>query len=235
MREMMGRVILWIGITMLWNAFLLTGCSQGNSSDQEESCENKTIAGIGVEQQGANFNMPAIESYPDGNVSVEMDSQAQYTAWISQMENYTDCIGLCMNLLESDVSVYLDEILAYDNFKHITIENGGAILVRDSGAINVHMLDKIILDQIHSIDERLIDCVPDQTIVRIRISDQGKGSISAEKLLADTDCQNLAVQWCTGEQEVFYDHLAEGDRLRTAMVKEQQKIRKAMVTIILIL
>ena len=222
MREMVRRRILWIGIIMLWNAFFLTGCSQGNSSDQEELCENKTIAESGGEQQGANLDMPAIESYPDGNVSVEMDSQAQYTEWLSQMENYTDCIGLRLNLLESDVTVYLDEILAYDNFKHVTIENGGAISVRDSGAINAHMLEKITLDQIYSIDERLTDCVPDQIIVRIRISDLGKGSISAEKLLTDTDCQNLAVQWCAGEQEVFYDHLAEGDRLRTAMMEEQQ-------------
>lgn len=222
MREMVRRRILWIEIIMLWNAFLLTGCSQGSSSDQEELCENKTIAESGVEQQGANLDMPAIESYPDGNVSVEMDSQAQYTEWLSQMENYTDCIGLRLNLLESDVTVYLDEILAYDNFKHVTIENGGAISVRGGGAINAHMLEKITLDQIYSIDERLTDCVPDHIIVRIRISDQGKGNISAEKLLTDTDCQNLAVQWCAGEQEVFYDHLAEGDRLRTAMMEEQQ-------------
>ena len=70
MREMVRRRILWIEIIMLWNAFLLTGCSQGNSSEQEELCENKTIAESGVEQQGANLDMPAIESYPDGNVSV---------------------------------------------------------------------------------------------------------------------------------------------------------------------
>ena len=95
MREMVRRRILWIEIIMLWNAFFLTGCSQGNSSDQEELCENKTIAESGVEQQGANLDMPAIESYPDGNVSVEMDSQAQYTEWLSQMEIIrivSDCV-----------------------------------------------------------------------------------------------------------------------------------------------
>lgn len=38
------------------------------------------------------------------------------------MENYTGCIGLHIDLLESDVTVYLDEILAYDNFNYATIE-----------------------------------------------------------------------------------------------------------------
>lgn len=61
-RNYVGRVILWVGITTLLNAFFLTGCSQGNNSDQEESCENKTIVEGGLEQQETNLNMSAIES-----------------------------------------------------------------------------------------------------------------------------------------------------------------------------
>lgn len=61
-RNYVGRVILWVGITTLLNTFFLTGCSQGNNSDQEESCENKTIVESGLEQQETNLNMPAIES-----------------------------------------------------------------------------------------------------------------------------------------------------------------------------
>ena len=55
MREMVRRRILWIGIIMLWNAFFLTGCSQGNSSDQEELCENETIAASREHYKGNDF------------------------------------------------------------------------------------------------------------------------------------------------------------------------------------
>ncbi|MEZ3446646.1 MAG: hypothetical protein K1W30_16260 [Lachnospiraceae bacterium] len=78
MREMVRRRILWIGIIMLWNAFFLTGCSQGNSSDQEELCENETIAASREHYKGNDF----LEVQEEINIRVaEPEITAEKSIW----------------------------------------------------------------------------------------------------------------------------------------------------------
>lgn len=208
-----GRIVLQMGIILFLSVFSLTGCSQVNNSNVEVYHEAETTIEDELKQQEIVSNMPLTEVYPDGTVSVEMRYQKQYTAWIRQLENYTDCIELHLDMQGTDVTVYLDEILAYGNFKYLTIENGGTISIKDSSAMDISTLEKIVFDQVFAIDERSIACMPKQVVMRIQINDQYKGIAPAAELLLETDCQNAALQWQRGKAL---------DRLSSILMEEQR-------------
>lgn len=212
----MRRIVLQTGIILLLNVFLLTGCSQEKDSNMEVHHEAETRIEDDWKQQETVLNMPSIELYPDGTISVEIRNQKQYTAWISQLENYTDCIELHLDMQGTDATVYLDEILAYGNFTYLTIKNGGTISAKDVSSINNSTMEKIVFDQVRAIDKMLVNHIPERVVMRIQINDQYQGIVPVEELLLDTNCQNIAVQWCVGEREeqrilkVFWK-LASGD------------------------
>lgn len=197
----MRRIILQMGIILFLNVVSLTGCSQVNNGNMEAHHEAEATIEDDLKQQEIVSNMPSVETYPDGTVSVEIRHQKQYMAWISQLENYTDCIELHLDMQGTDVAVYLDEILTYGNFQYVTIENGGTISVKNSNVINIGAIEKIVFDQVRAIDKRLVSHIPEQVVMRIQINDQYKGIDPVADMLLDTNCQDIAVQWCEAEGE----------------------------------
>ena len=75
--------------------------------------------------------MPEIKiSY--GYLEVNIQNQEEYEGFISRLEEFTDCDSLSMDLGETDITVYLDEILAYQNFERLYISNGGTISFKNT-------------------------------------------------------------------------------------------------------
>ena len=156
------RILLSITIA------LLSGCGKQKESDVEtqpeyvEHQQQKTTEESEIENI---LNMPSIETWADGTVQVEIRNQNEYIAWIRQAKNYNTCIRLVMEMMETDVTVYLDEILKYGNFKYLTIKNGGIVSVKDRIALNLDSMEEILYDRICSINGDLIGELPEYAVI----------------------------------------------------------------------
>lgn len=230
--EHMRKMTLYAGISIILSAFVLTGCSHESSTIIGLLREPETVLADLSEwpQQEIIPNMPEIIQYCDGGIGVDICSPEEYTALISQLEKYQRGSYLDIRINEKDVTIYLDELLAYNNFQSLRISNGGTISAKDIDAVNMDMLERIELVQIVSIDEGLISHVPDQTELRIDMGEKYRGISPELELLLDTDCQNVMVQWwdkgaettaLIGEQERLRAKLKEWDILRAVLTEEQ--------------
>ena len=230
--EHMRRMTLYAGISIILSAFVLTGCSRGSSTVIGLHREPETVVTDLSEwpQQKIIPNMPEIIQYDNGDLSVEIQTQEEYAALISQLEKYQSSSYLDIQINEKDVTIYLDEILAYGNFQILRISDGGMISAKNIDAVNMDMLERIELVQIVSIDEGLISHIPDQTELRIDMGEKYSGISPELELLLDTGCQNIMVQWwdkgaettaLIGEQERLREKLKEWDMLRAVLTEEQ--------------
>ncbi|MDE5698379.1 MAG: hypothetical protein K2I96_13380 [Lachnospiraceae bacterium] len=228
------KVILYTGISIILSVFVLTGCSQGSSGIIGLHREPETIVIDLSEwpQQEIISSMPEIKQYDHGGLKVEIQSQEEYAAWISQLENFRSYDQLYMYMKETDVVIYLDEILVYGNFKILTINNGGKILARDISEINMDMLERIEFNNIHSIDKGLISCIPRQTKLWIDMDEYYEGEPPELELLLGIDCQNIMMVQRQGkgvetsvlmkEQDALEAELKEWDMLRAVMIEKQK-------------
>ena len=184
------------------------------------------------QQQELTFNMPMVEVYDSGDLSVEIQSQEEYAAWVSQLGNYRSSYKLYMDMNETDVIIYLDELLAFGNFKTLKINDGGIISAKDISAVNMDMLERIEFYRIHSIDEGLISHIPRQTKLWIDMDGHYKGTSPELELLLGTDCQNIMMvqrqdkgvetSVLMNEQNALESKLKEWDILRTVLIEEQR-------------
>lgn len=172
--EHMRKMTLYAGISIILSAFVLTGCSHESSTIIGLLREPETVLADLSEwpQQEIIPNMPEIIQYCDGGIGVDICSPEEYTALISQLEKYQGGSYLDIRINEKDVTIYLDELLAYNNFQSLRISNGGTISAKDIDAVNMDMLERIELVQIVSIDKGLISHVPDQTELRIDMGEK---------------------------------------------------------------
>lgn len=221
------------GIFIILNVFVLTGCSQRSSIiGLQPEPETVVIDLSEWPQQEIIPTMPEIIQYDHGGLSVEIQSQEEYAEWISQLENYSGFDQLYIYMKETDVVIYLDEILMYGNFKMLTINNGGKISVKDISKINMDMLERIEFNKIHSIDKGLISCIPGQAKLWIDMDEHYEGEPPESELLSGIDCQNIMMVQRQGkgvetsvlmkEQDTFETELKEWDMLRAIMIEKQK-------------
>ncbi|MDE5699486.1 MAG: hypothetical protein K2I96_19100 [Lachnospiraceae bacterium] len=176
--------------------------------------------------------MPEIIQYDSGDLSIEIQTQEEYITWIGQLEDYRSFNKLYMDMKETDVSVFLDEILAFGNFRTLRINNGGLITAKDINAVNMDMLETVEFNKIHSIDKGLISCIPGQAKLWIDIDGYYEGEPPELELLLGIDCQDIMMVQRQGkgvetsvlmkEQDALEAGLKEWDMLRTIMIEKQK-------------
>lgn len=232
--EHMRKMTLYAGISIILSAFVLTGCSHESSTIIGLHREPETVLADLSEwpQQEIIPNMPEIIQYDSGGLSVEIQTQEEYVTWIGQLEDYRSFNKLYMDMKETDVSVFLDEILAFGNFRTLGIYNGGRVTAKKINAVSMDTLEEIEFNKIHSIDEGLMSRIPRQAKLWIDMDGDYEGKPPELELLRGISCQNIMMVQRQGkgvetsvlmkEQNALETKLKEWSMIRTVLTEKKR-------------
>ncbi|MCM1385918.1 MAG: hypothetical protein NC231_01210 [Bacillus sp. (in: Bacteria)] len=178
-----------------------------------------------------NSNMPEIEVTVSGSSSfldVKIHNEKEYQAFVDCLEEYTESVGLTLFLEETDTVIYLDDILAYQNFRFLDIHNGGTISVRNMEILHESPVIDIELYHIYAIEENILSQMFNLQYITIRVDSQYNGALPAKELLQNTDCTRIVVRWDDeGKEEVNMEEFDEWDEIN-AMLSEDNCYLKAL-------
>ena len=202
--------------------FLRTSINQVNSSMQGTIEENKKR------------NMPEIEVSKSGDSSflkVKIHNEKEYRIFVECLEDYTECCGITLNLEETDTVIYLDDILAYQNFKFITINYGGTISARNMEVLSESLVKDIELHHPYTIEENVLSQMPALQYITIRIDGQYNGAVPAKELLQNTNCVSIVVIWDDeGKEEVNLEELTEWGEINITLHKDDCYLKALYVS-----
>ncbi|MDE5598254.1 MAG: hypothetical protein K2J04_10525, partial [Lachnospiraceae bacterium] len=222
-------------ILISWTVMILSGCA----GQEQEMEEPETVTeSVQIEEPGEveealaksdNLNMPEIEvSHDFFSMKVTIQNEEEYQAFVDCLEEYTESVSLTLNLKETDTVIYLDDILAYQNFLFLTINNGGTISARNMEILSESPLRDIELRHICAIGRDVLSQMPNLENITILIDSQYNGIFPAKELLQNTDCASIVVKWDDeGKEEVNLEELTEWDEIN-AMLSEDNCYLKAL-------
>ena len=221
---------LQIYILAVLAAVVLSGCVE----QEQKAEEPKTVTESIEETEEAlaksdNLNMPEIEvSHDFFSMKVTIQNEEEYQAFVDCLEEYTESVSLTLNLKETDTVIYLDDILAYQNFLFLTINKGGTISAMNMKILSESPVRDIELYHPYAIEENVLSQMPNLENITIRIDSQYNGALPAKELLQNTDCASIVVKWDDeGKEEVNLKELTEWDEIN-AMLSEDNCYLKAL-------
>lgn len=232
LRKKIGKrfpVYILISLT----AMILSGCAgQGQemeepetvteSAQAEEPNETEAEEAEKASVESDNLNMPEIEVSRDSSfLDVTIHNEEEYQAFVDCLENYTECFSITLFLKETDTVIYLDDILAYQNFTFLKIKYGGTISARNMEIINESPVRDIELYHPYAIEENVLSQMPNLENITIRIDCQYNGALPAKELLQNTDCASIVVRWDDeGKEEVNLEEFDEWDEINAMLSKD---------------
>lgn len=160
------KIIFFTGF--LTGIFLFAGCREAKQAEPLDDSdatkylvkkeETETTNSIRREKTsvGSAQDMPAYEisRRNDDTVDAIINSQEGYEEFIRVLPEFQDCSVLWMDLKGNDTNLCMDEILAYRNFDHLYIENGGNIQAKDIEKFHDDTLVHMSLGNITGMMER---------------------------------------------------------------------------------
>ena len=159
--------------------------------------EAVTVPIMNIKSVATEYSEDKISS--DDYLTVKIQTQEEYERFIGRLEEFTDRDSLSMNLGETDTTIYLDEILAYQNFKWLYVRNGGTISFKDT-QILTYPIRSIELSHVSAIEESLLGhIISDDSYVqyglRIELDNRYLGKLPIEELLNYKDCRDVMLVW----------------------------------------
>ena len=142
----------------------------------------------------------SIKDIPDnGILTVKIHTQAEYQRFISHLQEKTGYRQLWLNLSDASITVYLDEVLAYQNFERLRIKNGGTISFKNT-QILTYPIRSIELDHVLGIEEGLFKHIISgdsyvQTDITIELDNRYSGALPIEELLNYGECRDVMMVW----------------------------------------
>lgn len=233
------RKKLQTGIMISLAVFLLSGCAgQVQEMEEPELVMESTQAGEQEEGEAAvieeiegteevketdeieeikeplagsdNSNTPQNKASGSSIVNVEIHNEGEYRGFVASLEEYMDCPILILDMQATDTVIYLDEILAYQNFHYLTITNGGTISARNMEILNESSVRDIKLDYIYVIEENILSQMPALQHMEIWLNSDYTGVLPAKELIHNTNCDDIAMIWEDDKKyEVHLEELAE--------------------------
>ena len=173
--------------------------------------------------------MPEIEVSRDSLfLYVTIHNEKEYQAFVDCLGNYTECFSITLFLKETDTVIYLDDILAYQNFTFLDIKYGGTISARNMEILNESPVKDIELYHPYAIEENVLSQMLSLQYITIRVDSQYNGALPAKELLRNTDCTSIVVRWDDeGKEEVNLEEFTEWDEIN-AMLSENNCYLKAL-------
>lgn len=208
------KIIFLISIAVL-NMVFITGCEQTvnpnenvrfESEPQGRAEDAQKIWGAAngddknpLTEDDEFQDMPKIKIISDYGVEVQISNEEEYRGFISRLEEFTDYHMLWVDLGATDTTVYLDEILTYNNFEFLQIKNGGSISFKNTQILN-YTIHTIELSHIFSLEKGLLNhIIFGESLVQynlvIELDNRYSGKLPIEELLNYNDCMNIILVW----------------------------------------
>lgn len=92
------------------------------------------------------------ESSPAEDIFAQIHNEEEYQALVGQLEECTGYFGVRLDMVGSDIPIYLDDLMARRNLTYLTIENGGRITARymialGTGSIKYLSLHRVLVGE----------------------------------------------------------------------------------------
>ena len=221
----------------------VTESAQAEETDEEEADgAEEEIKGIeGIEEaeeaeeplaESDNLNMPEIEVSRDSSfLYVTIHNEEEYQAFVDCLGNYTECFSITLFLKETDTVIYLDDILAYQNFTFLDIKYGGTISARNMEILSESPLRDIELYHPYAIEENVLSQIPNLENITIRVDSEYNGVLPAKELLQNTGCAWIVVKWDDeGKEEVNLEEFTEWDEINAMLSKDNCYLKALYVS-----
>lgn len=178
-----------------------------------------------------NSNVPKnTASETSSYVKVEIHNEEEYRGFVSSLEEYLDRHFLILDMQETDTVIYLDEILAYHNFRSLSISCGGIISAQNIDNLQENPLEEIDLYHTYAIEENILSQMPALQNIEIWLNSGYIGVMPAKELIHNTDCNNIAMIWDDDKKyEVHLEELAEWDEINTALLENNSYLKGVYV------
>ena len=142
-----------------------------------------------------------------------------------------ECSYLKLFLEETDTVIYLDDILAYQNFKFLKIYYGGTISARNMEILKDSPVKDIELFHPYAIEENVLSQILNLQYITILIDSQYNGIFPAKELLQNTDCTSIVVKWDDeGKEEVNLEEFTEWDEINAMLSKDNCYLKALYVS-----
>ena len=144
-------------------------------------------------------DMPEIEIVDSSIVSVKIKNEEQYKGFVSRLGEFVHYNMLCVDLEETDTTIYLDEILDCQNFELVQIRNGGRISVKDVQDFTYPMVE-IALNHIFAVEEDVVKCLIScdtysLKVFAIELDNRYSAKLPIKELLNFQDCTDVILIW----------------------------------------
>ena len=140
------------------------------------------------------------QDIPDDEIlRIAIHNKEEYEEFISSLEEYATYSSLQLYLGETDTTIYLDEILAYQNFQKLYVEKGGIISFKNTQSLT-YPIRRLELSHVYAIEEDVLSCIMSgvsqapQKIV-IELDNRNLDKLPIEELLGYDDCGDIALIW----------------------------------------
>lgn len=153
-----------------------------------------------VDKSEAEGTVEKPQDIPDDEIlRIAIHNKEEYEEFISSLEEYATYSSLQLYLGETDTTIYLDEILAYQNFQQLYVEKGGIISFKNTQSLT-YPIRRLELSHVYAIEEDVLGCIMSgvsqapQKIV-IELDNRNLDKLPIEKLLGYDDCGDIALIW----------------------------------------
>lgn len=231
-------------IIMLLGLLFTSGCRKQDSlisgSGIQEIVENNTedyqsLLEIVENNTEDNQSTLEIDVLQDSIIKVKVYNQEDYSIFLKQLENYNNYHLLYLDLCDTDTVIYLDELLQYQNFGYLQIENGGIICTKDTISLETSSLWEIELCHISMIQENLLNQLGSIKQIRILLDNRYTGRLPTVELINNTVCENIVLMWDSGNdlernsklngQDTYDGNSKEWEFFYSVLPKENQCLR----------
>lgn len=153
-----------------------------------------------VDKSEAEGTVENPQDIPDDEIlRIAIHNKEEYEEFISSLEEYATYSRLQLYLGETDTTIYLDEILAYQNFQQLYVEKGGIISFKNTQSLT-YPIRRLELSHVYAIEEDVLSHIMSgvsqapQKIV-IELDNRNLDKLPIEKLLGYDDCGDIALIW----------------------------------------
>lgn len=147
------------------------------------------------------------KSVPKAGWEIQKEGQGFVTVFIYNGDGYVNFLDwmreasdesvkyLTVDLTGTNITIYLEEILAGRDLWSLTIQNGGNVSVKDIQTLAAGELTKIEIYHVFSIDTDVISHIRKLEEITVRLDGHYKGVMPTKEMSGNGECEKILLLW----------------------------------------
>lgn len=163
-------------------------------------------------------------------IKAKIQSLENYQTVLDYLDNIENIYSIYLDLCNTNISIYLDELLRNQTIGYLDIKNGGSICIKDQTFLKTSNTYSIKLHYVFEIQKNLFDGFNGLEIC-VQLDNQYTGILPTIDLLNNINCENIALKWEGNGQlngmdtywEYFYSVLPKEEQYLKGVYQTKQE------------